>query len=198
MPLSLLQQKNISSYWSLTGIDIGSDESETQFSLYSTIPQFRTLPTPQVRPDKIGRDFYQLSLTCKDYLFYHRTIVYNMPPVDSFGTLDSYISSVLDDLKVSPDLPIKKDNYPPYQTLYKWSADAEIDTVVSLISVNLYYNTENPVEDTMPVDASFEILFSDASNVMKGTVFARSMLSQLIYDKFQLWPDQCARDQNKK
>jgi len=174
---------------------VNGDESDTLFNLYSNIPQFRNLPAPLVRPGTEGRDLYQLYLTCKDYDFYHQSVIYNMPVVDSFRSLDNYLSSVIEDLKVSPDVELKKDNSIPYQTIYKWSADAEIDTVVSQISVNLYYNSLYPEDDEVPVDASFEILFSDASNVMRGSVFARSLLSQLIYDKFQLWPDECVRNQ---
>jgi len=148
-------QKNISDYWSLTRIEdneMNPKETDSLFNLYSNIPQFRNIPVPQVRPGAEGRSLYQLSMTCKDYAFYHQTIVYNMPPVDSFRTLEYYISSVIEALKVSPDLEIKQDFKAPYSSLYKWSADAEIDTVVSGISVNLYYTEDNPDDSQLIYD----------------------------------------------
>jgi len=180
-------QQNISTYFSLLKNVYDDAESETIFDLYSTLPQFGYIPPPQVSQD--GKDTYQLYMSCKGSKFYHRSMVYNMPFVNSFGELANYINYVLEDLKVSPQLNLTNDTSVPYKSVYKWSADAEIDTVVSLISITLYYSSLSPEEDEKPIDASFDIHFEN-TDVMRGTIYARSLLSQLIYDNFKLWPDE--------
>jgi hypothetical protein len=188
-------QKNISSYFSLERYNDG-EETRTVFKLYSTVPDFSnpTFLTPQVRPDVDGKNLYELYMTCKESQFYHENIVYNMPKVYSFGELSNYINSVTEDLKVSSDTSLSKDDSTPYQSLYTWSADAEVNEVVSLLSINLYYQSSSPDENELPVAAYLKLNFGRDSNYVKGTIYARSLLSQLIYDQFQLWPDQCARN----
>jgi len=168
------------------------EESDTVFDLYSTVPQFAYNPAPEVIQG--GKDLYQLLMNCKESKFYHRSIVYNMPVVDSFGILDTYINNVLENLKVSPSMKLFEDDSVPYKSIYTWYADAEIDTVVSLLSVKLYYSSSSPADDEVPIKATIDIHFD--SNIMRGTIYARSLLSQLIYDNFQLWPEECSKVNN--
>jgi len=179
----------VTDYFSLVS-ENNTDESYSTFYLFSTIPKFKSLDPPQLRPGVSGEVYYGLNVDCKEYKYYHATKVLNLPTVKNFGELDEYINYAIEDLKVDPSDPPKAvDN--GYSSVYSWITNGMIDNNACTIFVNLYYKYVHPLPNDPPVMANLQLQFSSQVNFYKAVPAARSVMIKVILDQYGSFPEHC-------
>jgi len=180
----------VTKYFSFTR-DNNTEESYSTFYLFSTIPNFKSLPPPQLRPDVSGEVYYGLNLDCKEYKYYHATKVFDLPPIKNFGELDNYINYAIEDLKVdrSDTLDAVEDGY---SSVYSWITNGMVDNNACTIFVNLYYKSVHPIASDPPVMANLQLQFSSQVNFYKAVPAARSVMIKVIMDQYGSFPEHCS------